>query len=85
MSKTDGGPAFPKLKRIDPMHPDNVPKYETAGGMTLRDWFAGQALTGLFACETDYRAETLEEAQQEAADICYAMADAMLAKRERDQ
>jgi len=47
MAKQDGGPAFPTcvsadtdggLSRGDP-------------GMTLRDWFAGQALIGLLAAE----------------------------------
>lgn len=39
--KDNGGPAFPHLRRY--VGPDT---YESLseGGMTLRDWFAGQAL-----------------------------------------
>ena len=46
-------------------------------GMTLRDWFAGQALTGLLAGRqpnNTYPAEHL-------AETSYAMADVMLAAR----
>lgn len=47
---------------------------ESYSGMTLRDWFAGQALTGF--CNTDMPFETMG-----AAKRCYAIADAMLAER----
>lgn len=46
-------------------------------GMTLRDWFAGQALTGLLAGRepnNTYPAEHL-------AKISYALSDAMLEAR----
>jgi hypothetical protein len=61
----DSGPAFPTRYHED-MH-----------GMTLRDWFAGQALAGLLA------KYGLGEAEPEsmAADS-YAYADAMLRVRE---
>jgi hypothetical protein len=42
-------------------------------GMSLRDWFAGQALTGLLA----NRSMNLTY----AAEVAYNMADAMLAAR----
>lgn len=66
--KNDGGRAFPV--------PENVgsygayPIYEQ--GMSLRDWFAGQALSGLIT----YRG--LDQALTEDA---YRVADAMLAER----
>jgi hypothetical protein len=41
--------------------------------MTLREWFAGQALAGLLARNITYTAEHI-------ADECYRYADAMLAK-----
>jgi len=39
----DGGPAFP-------VHCDTA---SSDGGMSLRDWFAGQALAGILAAESD--------------------------------
>jgi hypothetical protein len=68
MSKiNDGGPAFAALK-VDVW--DNP---YLAGGMSLRDWFAGQALIGI-AIEADLDAKT-------AAGVAYEHADAMLAAR----
>ena len=52
-------------------------------GMTLRDWFAGQAVGSvmhLCARDTLSPGETLE---QSFARKAYAVADAMLAERER--
>ena len=46
-------------------------------GMTLRDWFAGQALTGIFNISNCMSDETV-------AGECYGIADAMLAARDRD-
>lgn len=40
-TKNTGGQAFPSNAPIHPLAPN--------GGMTLRDYFAGQALTGLIA------------------------------------
>ena len=48
-------------------------------GMTLRDWFAGQALAGILA-DTNIKAEP-----KPVAKVCYACADAMLAARGADQ
>jgi hypothetical protein len=43
----DGGPAFP----AQPIHyfPDGITMSQNQGGMTLRDYFAGQALAGFNA------------------------------------
>lgn len=46
--------------------------------LTLRDWFAGQALSGWIA-RTDTSPPTGIEAQQKIAKQCFAMADAMVA------
>jgi hypothetical protein len=43
--------------------------------MSLRDWFAGQALTGLASTYPSYQIETL-------AAQAYRLADAMLKARE---
>jgi uncharacterized protein YodC (DUF2158 family) len=63
MSKIDdGGPAFPS------------DEYQT--GMTLRDWFAGQALRARWG---DGSAMTPEE----AAQMAYQLADAMIEEGRR--
>ena len=71
MSKIDdGGPAFP-------WHSDGcVPDIEPSLGMSLRDWFAGQALAGIYAnsAGTDLGKGAL-------AEEMYSIADAMLAAR----
>ncbi len=47
-----------------------------AHGMTLRDWFAGQALAGLQFMETS-------QTYGKDAEQCYLMADAMLKARKQ--
>lgn len=73
----DGGPAFPQTT-VD--HFGGTPSVTVTGGMTLRDWFAGQALAGLAADEV--LPLTADEAMELAAGA-YFVADAMLAERER--
>lgn len=46
-------------------------------GMTLRDWFAGQVMSG-FCADPNCAASS-----EELAESAYAFADAMLAERER--
>lgn len=43
----DGGPAFP----FQELHDNGLPVAVADRGMSLRDWFAGQALAGLLARE----------------------------------
>lgn len=47
-------------------------------GMTLRDWFAGQALAGY--CSIEELAQHCDE--EVLSDMAYAQADAMLKSRE---
>ena len=68
-NKDDGGPAFPVAE--DHQTADQLPWTQ---GMSLRDWFAGQALVGLATLEADCGPRGL-------AQDAYAMADAMLAAR----
>ena len=68
----NGGPAFPVT---DSRHPNGQIEYGS-NGMTLRDWFAGQALTGLLA---DSNASSKSLYVKDAYDL----ADAMLVVRER--
>jgi hypothetical protein len=51
--------------------------YGDFGGMTLRDWFAGQALAGMMAHK-----DSAKWTRNEVAGDCYAYADAMLKARE---
>lgn len=85
MSKIDdGGPAFPHtIKNDDGSH------FFTSGGMTLRDWFAGQALAGLTAhpqCGPigEGTEDTRERTGVLALEAYYA-ADAMLAARKESK
>ena len=66
-----GGAAFPIPHSNDPR------SYESEPGMSLRDWFAGQALAGKMSIDS---IEYLTP--QDIADRCYRQADAMLAARQ---
>ena len=70
----DGGPAFPQTAQVE---------FLRQNGMSLRDWFAGQALAGIIGpIATDPRlAERIEG--REMARIAYQAADAMLAERSK--
>jgi len=74
----DGGPAFPIS------HPGITPKNEIAAsqmiGMTLRDYFAGQALQGILS-NPSFDSIT----PREYASDAYGLADSMLAARERKE
>lgn len=64
----DGGPAFP----------NNDQNGCAFAGMTLRDWFAGQALAGILDRTYGIPVSII-------AERSYQMADAMLAAREGNQ
>lgn len=69
----DGGPAFPGS-----WHPEmGWSPRDTPEGMSLRDWFAGMALSGILnrKCSVDDAKWT--------ADDAYKYADAMLSARKR--
>ena len=66
----DGGPAFP----------NNDAHGCAYAGMTLRDWFAGQALAGI-SSTLAHEYEDRDLAERYATDA-YELADAMLEARE---
>jgi len=78
MKSKDGGPAFPR--HYGTSHNAEREQQLWHGGMSLRDWFAGQMLIGWLADGT----VTLgtKEAMDHNAKLCYQMADAMLVARE---
>ena len=73
----DGGPAFPIPQQ---QFTDGVTFISAQGndGMSLRDWFAGQALSG-FLQRKEYDKETFTTAATDA----YRYADAMLETRKK--
>jgi hypothetical protein len=71
----DGGAAFPAN--------GHVPMDDSERGMSLRDYFAGQALAALFAAVWNHGLSCGSEPPQatEIAKTCYLQADAMLRVR----
>ena len=79
MSKQkEGGSAFPMIE--SDTHGDGRVFHFSTGGMTLRDYFAGQALAGLMG---DYTIVKTDETAPWIANFVYKMADAMIAEREK--
>jgi hypothetical protein len=73
----DGGPAFP-WRYMDRDSMGQEVTREQGGGMTLRDYFAGQALMGILnnaGCFADMK-------DSDVAENAYHAADAMLKARE---
>lgn len=78
----DGGPAFPSPTD---RFPDGCVNAWMEYGMSLRDWFAGEAIKGICdVCQFD-TPEPMESREQMLARKCYSFADAMLAARERKE
>jgi len=81
MAKRDGGVAFPSSD-IDGMVEE---------GMSLRDWFAGQALAGSLASKIEdialwkRFARDDDPTTKDIAELCYMLADSMLREREVDR
>lgn len=71
----DGGPAFPHMAA------DGHPDYRL--GLTVRDWFAGQAIGAIIRqCASDLQfRDGSETSEQYFARKAYEVADAMLAAR----
>ena len=72
----DGGPAFPVIVEggeLSGLHP------EFDSGMSLRDWFAGQALSALI---NSLHVDTTTS-NYVFAEAAYQLADAMLNEREK--
>ena len=80
MTDKDGGPAYP-------LDGGCVANGNT--GMSLRDWFAGQAMQAMITNDamakrqTDHASKCGEKPQTATAMAAYILADAMLAERNR--
>ena len=78
MTTNTGGPAFPHVADLVQYSPNGgiTTKPITSNGMTLRDYFAAQAMNALILEMADWKyvPETL-------AKYAYAQADAMLKAR----
>tara|TARA_R110000822_G_scaffold17178_5_gene57958 strand:+ start:1689 stop:1967 length:279 start_codon:yes stop_codon:yes gene_type:complete len=70
----DGGPSFPSAETRQNANGDFSPGF---AGMSLRDWFAGQALAGLSTIEDLTTFKT--------AKIAYDIADEMIFKLNEKQ
>jgi hypothetical protein len=68
----DGGPAFPHFKFAENGKMEICPQ----GGMTLRDYFAAQALLGVLVSPKYAQAST-----NDVVECAYWFADAMLDER----
>jgi len=84
MAIHDGGPAFPQTesRNGNPMDAE----YASAGGMSLRDYFAAQVVA--YALSNDVPpaivAQGVDAVLRGAVTIAYQVADAMLAQRAKD-
>ena len=83
MTTNNGGPAFPQFDVVvgeRDGHGDPLEAYTSAtGGMSLRDWFAGQTLAASGCGLNEGEVQWFE---QHGAKFLYRIADAMLAARE---
>lgn len=78
MSERDGGPAFPEAVAVGP----SGDVYPGMSGMSLRDWFAGHALSGWLSSFGEMHPHPAESGTSEAvARNSYALADALLEAR----
>ena len=76
-TKQDGGAAFPYANDADK-------EYNWINrGMTLRDWFAGQALIGLINAGIEDVKRGRKSDATDIAEGAYRLADAMLEARKK--
>lgn len=78
--KDSGGPAFPRPISTDERNVACNVAWEQEG-MSLRDWFAGQALAGI--CANPAHVTEAQGAAALVAKAAFFIADAMLAEREK--
>ncbi len=78
MEINDGGPAFPNEEKMGA----NGMRIDASRGMSLRDYFAGQALMGAMAYS--FGLEDNSHRIKAVVCKCYQYADAMIAARKEN-
>ena len=82
MKPNDGGPAFPTIN-VEEEQPGGYDSNMPKPGMTLRQWYAGQALKGLVALSAS--GEVDDYRPKHVAHDAFEYADAMLAFEEAER
>lgn len=80
MTERDGGPAFPTSYNMSTRERGGSEPSNPPWGLTVRDWFAGQAITGWLA---QFPEAHDSGNQTYVAEYAYKIADAMLAERSK--
>ena len=80
---TESGVAKFNPGHPDPLQPDEIARMMR--GMTLRDWFAGQALAGFYANTEGMAALPKGSDANTIADMVYEQADAMILARDKER
>lgn len=78
----DGGPAFPNVF-VD-QSTAGVRHTIVVDGMSLRDWFAGNALKSILDGSHSFEDAHVMQHRGKWARLTYEIADAMLAERQKD-
>ena len=80
--KNDGGPAFPRTQWTGS---EKNAAHRDVAGLSMRDWFAGQALAGILPATDNEsgRSAFTETEPSWIAQKAYELADAMLEARKK--
>lgn len=78
MTQTNGGPAFPHDLFIDKEAGETKAVYPPSEGMSLRDYFAGQAIVGMLSSKAQWFGTSDLDAK--AAKTACSIADALIAE-----
>ncbi len=83
MTKPTGGSAFPQ-KELKPLYNEEGRIFGIDGnGMTLRQWYAGMVISGMYANGHYTNGGNKEEENINRSKRAYAQADALIAEGEK--
>lgn len=81
----DGGPAFPRVESTDYLT-NSCARIVTIGGMSLRDYFAAQAINSLIIAEMEGANNGVPVSHPNViGDMAYRIADGLLAARAKQE